>query len=97
MTGPSEAPPAPSREAGLVACAAYFGGRRVKNITVDEARAWAGRDGHFVWIGLHEPAPELLERVQAQFELHPLAIEDAANAHQRPKLEQYGAAVFIVR
>jgi magnesium transporter len=93
---PSEAPPAAPREAGLVACAAYAGGRRVKNIAVDEARAWAGRDGHFVWIGLHEPAPDLLERVQAQFELHPLAIEDAANAHQRPKLEQYGAAVFIV-
>jgi magnesium transporter len=83
------------RPPGLVACAAYSGGRRVRNIAVDEARAWAGRDGHFVWIGLHEPEQELLERVQRQFELHPLAIEDATHAHQRPKLEQYGAAVFV--
>jgi len=44
---------------------------------------------HVVWIGLHEPSAELLDQVQAQFNLHPLAIEDAGKAHQRPKLEQY--------
>jgi magnesium transporter len=49
-----------------------------------------------VWIGLFEPSDELLARVQKQFGLHELAIEDARNAHQRPKLEQYGDALFIV-
>src|SRR3954451_13715 len=45
---------------------------------------------------LHEPSPELLDQLQAQFGLHPLAIEDAGKAHQRPKLEQYEAGLFIV-
>ena len=57
---------------------------------------WAKREGHVVWIGLKEPSAELLERVQAQLDLHPLAIEDAAKAHQYPKLERYGDAFFIV-
>jgi Mg2+ and Co2+ transporter CorA len=49
-----------------------------------------------VWIGLHEPGMALLQSVQRQFHLHDLAIEDANNAHQRPKIEQYGDALFIV-
>ena len=52
--------------------------------------------GHVVWIGLHEPSLELLRLFQAEFGLHPLAIEDALKAHQRPKLEQYGDALFVV-
>ena len=84
------------RGLGLVACVAYAGGQRVHDIPVDQARDWAKRPGHFVWIGLHEPEPELLARIQGQFDLHPLAIEDAEQAHQRPKLEQYGNAAFIV-
>lgn len=49
-----------------------------------------------VWIGLHEPSLDLLRRLQAEFGLHELAIEDALKAHQRPKLEQYGEALFVV-
>ncbi|MGO8639107.1 CorA family divalent cation transporter, partial [Rhizobium ruizarguesonis] len=48
------------------------------------------------WLGLHEPDEVLLSQVQAEFNLHPLAIEDAAPPHQRPKLEVYGEAMFIV-
>src|SRR4051812_983197 len=81
---------------GVVAAGAYAGGRRVANISIEEAGDWARRPGHVVWIGLLEPSDELLSRVQAQFGLHELAIEDAGNAHQRPKLEQYGDALFIV-
>ena len=61
-----------------------------------EAREWSKRPGHVVWIGLFEPDLALLEQVQAQFDLHPLAIEDARAAHQHPKLEQYGDALFMV-
>jgi len=50
----------------------------------------------FVWIGLYDPSEELLREVQEEFGLHDLAIEDALSAHQRPKLEQYGDALFIV-
>ena len=84
------------REAGVVAATVYAGGKRVANIAVDDARAWAKRPGHVVWIGLHEPSYELLARVQEQLDLHDLAIEDAGKPHQRPKIEQYGDALFIV-
>jgi magnesium transporter len=85
-----------AREPGVIAAAVYAGGERLEDIDIDEAGAWAARAGHVVWIGLYEPSLELLERVQRQFDLHPLAIEDAGKAHQYPKLEQYGEALFIV-
>ena len=83
-------------EPGVVASSVYAGGRRVADIAIAEARDWAKRPGHVVWIGLFEPDPDLLAAVQQQLDLHPLAIEDAAQAHQSPKLEQYGEALFIV-
>lgn len=83
-------------EPGVVASVAYRNGRRSRDIPIAEAGDWSSRPEHFVWIGLHEPSDELLARVQEQFDLHPLAIEDARNAHQRPKFERYGEALFIV-
>jgi magnesium transporter len=83
-------------EPGVVAASAYVNGKRVADVGIEEAGAWSKRPGHVVWIGLFEPSDELLARVQAQFDLHPLAIEDAGKAHQYPKLEQYGEALFIV-
>ena len=83
-------------EAGVVASSVYADGRRVKDIAVEEAGEWSKRPGHVVWIGLFEPSHDLLQRVQAQLNLHYLAIEDAAKAHQHPKIEQYGEALFIV-
>ncbi|HET6625259.1 MAG TPA: magnesium/cobalt transporter CorA [Nocardioidaceae bacterium] len=50
----------------------------------------------FVWVGLHEPDEVELDRVSALFELHPLAVEDALHAHQRPKLERYDDGLFLV-
>jgi len=81
---------------GVVAAGAYVDGRRVANIAISEASSWRAKPGHVVWIGLHEPDMALLCAVQKQFDLHELAIEDANNAHQRPKIEQYGEALFIV-
>lgn len=81
---------------GVVAAGAYVDGRRVANIAISEASSWRAKPGHVVWIGLHEPDTALLGAVQKQFDLHDLAIEDAAHAHQRPKIEQYGEALFIV-
>ena len=78
-------------EPGLVAASVYADGRKVADLAaVEDAAAWLGRPGHVIWIGLFEPSDDLLSRVQRQFGLHDLAIEDAGNAHQRPKLEQYG-------
>jgi magnesium transporter len=50
----------------------------------------------FVWVGLYEPDAPLLLKMQEEFGLHPLAVEDALNAHQRPKVEQYGDSLFLV-
>ena len=50
----------------------------------------------FIWIGLHEPSAEELNEVAVAFDLHPLAVEDALVAHQRPKLEVYEDSLFLV-
>jgi len=81
---------------GVVASAAYVAGQRVAEVPIAEAGEWSRKPGHVVWIGLHEPGLDLLRQLQAEFGLHDLAIEDALKAHQRPKLEQYGEALFIV-
>lgn len=86
----------PPAEAGIVASSVYCAGRRVTDIAIEQAGDWARKDGHVVWIGLLEPSRDLLLRVQREFHLHDLAIEDAEHPHQRPKLEQYGDALFIV-
>ena len=83
-------------EEGVVASSVYASGHRVADIAIEEAGQWASKEGHVVWIGLLEPSRELLLRVQRQFQLHDLAIEDAEHTNQRPKLEQYGDALFIV-
>jgi magnesium transporter len=60
-----------------------------------ELRNAAG-PGEFVWIGIHEPEPGDLEQLQGLFALHELAVEDAQQAHQRPKIEDYDEDVFVV-
>jgi len=52
--------------------------------------------GGFVWIGLHEPTSDEFDSLRREFDLHPLAVEDAIKAHQRPKLDVYEDMVFIV-
>ena len=67
-------------------------------LTLEEAAELRGApgSGEFVWIGLHDPAPGDLEKLQSLFGLHELAVEDAGQAHQRPKIEDYGEDAFIV-
>ncbi|WP_228981759.1 magnesium/cobalt transporter CorA [Streptomyces sp. DH12] len=82
----------------IVDCAIYRAGRRLQGPTdvvaaLEEAR---GSVDGFLWIGLHEPTAEEFDRVSAEFGLHPLAVEDALKAHQRPKLEVYDDSLFLV-
>jgi magnesium transporter len=57
----------------------------------------AVREQHGVaWIGLYRPTEEEFAAVDEEFNLHPLAVEDAIKAHQRPKLERYGQTLFVV-
>lgn len=50
----------------------------------------------FLWIDMLQPTDEELAELAARFDLHPLAVEDAVEAHQRPKYERYGATDFMV-
>ncbi|EKX67726.1 magnesium and cobalt transport protein CorA [Streptomyces ipomoeae] len=83
----------------VVDCAAYRDGVRVateRALTPHEAIRQVRRDGGFVWIGLHEPSEAEFSGIAAEFGLHPLAVEDAVHAHQRPKLERYDDTLFTV-
>ncbi len=82
--------------AALIRCAAYSEGRRLADIAIEQIPDYLHRPGCFVWVALHDPQGEVLDRLQAIFELHPLAVEDAKNGHQRPKVEEYGNALFAV-
>jgi len=81
---------------GVINCAAYVSGIRAEEVAVDGIVDALRKSDRFVWLGLYEPEEELLRRVQRQFNLHDLAVEDAYNAHQRPKLEQYENSLFVV-
>jgi len=81
----------------IVDCAIYDQGeRREEKLEPRQAYHASREPGAFVWIGLHEPTEEEFDSIQREFELHELAVEDAINAHQRPKLETYGDTVFLV-
>ncbi|WP_345646146.1 magnesium and cobalt transport protein CorA [Streptomyces tremellae] len=82
----------------IVDCAIYRDGRRTDGPEdFSDALAKARSDGDaFLWVGLHEPTEEEFSRVTSEFGLHPLAVEDALTAHQRPKLELYDDSLFMV-
>ncbi len=79
----------------IVNCAVYAGGRRLRDIRIDEISDALEEQDTFVWLGLHEPDEKLMKQVQEEFSLHDLAAEDAHRAHQRPKLEVYGDSLFV--
>jgi len=81
----------------IVDCAHYRDGERQHEgpLAIDEAAARCS-DGGFVWLGLHDPPPEELLTVADRFGLPALAVEDAMQAHQRPKLEDYDNGYFLV-
>jgi magnesium transporter len=81
----------------IVDCAVYTDGRRRPgSLAVVDALEAASEPGSFVWIGLHEPSADEFDAVREELLLHPLAVEDAIAAHQRPKLEVYGEDLFVV-
>lgn len=90
----NSAPQPPPRS--IINSAAYCNGVRVADVPIpDLGDAWRYSD-RFLWVGLYEPSEALLSHIQEAFGLHDLAIEDAHNAHQRPKLEVYHDSMFVV-
>ena len=81
----------------VVNCVAYLNnGRRLNHISIEAISDVLSEPNTFIWLGLHEPDETLLWKMQQEFGLHELAIEDAQNAHQRPKIEVYDDVLFIV-
>jgi magnesium transporter len=80
----------------LIRCVAYQNGERLADIEPNEIHTYLGRPDCFVWVALFEPDSRTLELMQAEFALHPLAVEDARHGHQRPKIEEYGDCLFVV-
>ena len=75
------------------------GARQHEEALTPERAAELRRDagsGEFVWIGIREPEAGDLKHLQELFGLHELAVEDASQAHQRPKIEDYDQDVFLV-
>ena len=80
----------------VVNCAAFDRNGQRRDVSLDQlSEVLAPDDGCFVWVGLYEPEDALLDKLQEEFDLHDLAVEDAQNAHQRPKLEGYGSSLFL--
>ncbi|MEU9997388.1 magnesium/cobalt transporter CorA [Streptomyces sp. NPDC050848] len=82
----------------IVDSAIYRDGRRTEGpADLSDALAEARTSGNaFLWVGLHEPTEAEFDHVSDEFALHPLAVEDALKAHQRPKLEIYDDSLFVV-
>ncbi|WP_416969875.1 magnesium and cobalt transport protein CorA [Streptomyces sp. 4F14] len=78
--------------------ALYHDGVRVSSpaTLADTYRELRARPDSMAWIGVARPTEDELRSLAAEFDLHPLAVEDAKEAHQRPKLERYGDTLFVV-
>lgn len=101
-----EQAPAPIAQA-VVDCAVYVDGvridgdrdyaaalRYVRELNAERSRQDGARA--FVWLGLREPAEHQMASVAETFGLHPIPVEDAVHAHQRPKVERYDDTLFVV-
>ncbi|MFD7796045.1 magnesium and cobalt transport protein CorA [Streptomyces sp. NPDC059759] len=90
--------PEPSEVASVVQAALYRDGVRVSTpeSLADTFRELREQPDGMAWIGLARPTEAELLSLAAEFDLHPLAVEDAMEAHQRPKLERYGETLFVV-
>jgi magnesium transporter len=81
----------------IVDCAVYEDGcRRAGELPLTDAGEAARCEDAFVWVGVFEPTEEEFDAVRREFDLHELAVEDAVNAHQRPKVELYGNTLLMV-
>ena len=81
----------------IVECAVYEEGlRRPGELELQDACEAGQEPGAFVWIDLYEPTEDEFAALRDEFGLHPLAVEDALSAHERPKLEHYGDIGFLV-
>jgi magnesium transporter len=92
----SAAAPASANPACVINCVHYDEQGVRHDISLDAISDVIASGNGFVWVGLFDPNEDVLLKLQEEFCLHDLAIEDARNAHQRPKVEAYGNSLFVV-
>ena len=80
----------------ILNCVAYENGRKLADIDVEAISDWLHRPEAFVWVALRDPTHEELRKMQEEFNLHDLAVEDAIKGLQRPKIEEYADTLFVV-
>jgi magnesium transporter len=80
----------------VVAAYLYRHGKRIREVTIDEKIDCPSDKSEFVWIGICDPTADEMHRLQEQYGLHPLAVEDAVKADQLPKIDMYGDQLFVV-
>jgi magnesium transporter len=80
----------------LINCVAYRNGVKLADLPVEDISDYLQRDDCFVWVALRDTSDAELAKMQEEFSLHDLAIEDASHGHQRPKIEEYGETLFVV-
>jgi magnesium transporter len=79
----------------LINCVAYQDGIKLADLPVDDISDYLLRPECFVWVALCDPDDAELEKMQEEFGLHDLVIEDARHGHQRPKIEEYDDSLFV--
>lgn len=87
---------APELRVTVVAAFLYRGGKRVREVSIEEKVEWPEDKSEFVWIGIANPTDAELHTLQEKYDLHPLAVEDALKADQLPKVDVYGDQLFVV-
>ncbi|MGQ0661420.1 magnesium and cobalt transport protein CorA [Sphingosinicella sp.] len=80
----------------VIAAFLYRHGKRVREVAIDEKIECPHDKSEFVWIGIANPTVEELRILQDNYDLHPLAVEDALKADQLPKIDIYGEQLFVV-
>jgi len=80
----------------LVNSVAYCNGKKIADVPQGEIHAYLDRKDCLLWMAVRDPEEHELAELEREFELHPLAAEDARHGHQRPKFEEYGETLFIV-
>lgn len=63
---------------------------------IDKASEALKDQNNLLWLDLESPTEQDLNKIRQEFNLHPLAIEDASHAHQRPKIDEYENFYFVV-
>lgn len=80
----------------LINCVAYQRGRKLADIPMAEISDRIAQPDQLVWVALRDPTPDELAEMREEFGLHELALEDVQKGHQMPKIEEYGATLFVV-